>query len=111
MSRRSEQRRGSIPPAGSAPGGPGRQGLTQKQVQAAVHAQHGACAVCGRPLPAVPVIDHDHRKAATHPHPVSRGCQYCFRGVLCGQCNLMLGNARDDPETLRAGAVYVELRR
>lgn len=29
------------------------------------------------------------------------------RGVLCHWCNLMIGNAKDDPECLRAGAEYL----
>lgn len=31
-----------------------------------------------------------------------------FRGWLCRECNLMLGNARDNPQRLRAGAAYLE---
>jgi hypothetical protein len=31
-----------------------------------------------------------------------------FRGWLCRKCNLMLGNAEDDPSRLREGASYLE---
>jgi hypothetical protein len=31
-----------------------------------------------------------------------------FRGWLCRKCNLMLGNAEDDPSRLRKGAAYLE---
>lgn len=70
-------------------------------------AQRGLCAVCLRALPDPPAVDHDHELASTHPHPVTRGCQRCVRGLLCDDCNLMLGRARDEPETLEAGARYL----
>lgn len=40
-------------------------------------------------------IDHDH---STHK----------FRGILCGECNMMLGKAQDNPSRLRAAASYLE---
>ena len=110
MSRRAEQRRGSIPPAGTRPHGPGRHGLTEGQIAAIVRAQAGACAICGRPLPPVPLIDHDHAAARRHGHPAARGCQYCVRGALCNDCNLVLGYARDSVTTLRAAVRYLEER-
>lgn len=41
-----------------------------------------------------PSIDHDHATGKV-------------RGVLCHDCNLMLGHAKDNPAILRAGAKYV----
>lgn len=29
------------------------------------------------------------------------------RGILCHHCNLMLGNAKDDPQRLLAGVAYL----
>lgn len=111
-SRAAEQRRGSLPVAGDLPGtGPGRHGLTRAEIGAIVAAQRGACGVCGRPLPPVPHIDHDHAAAARHPHPVSRGCRDCVRGALCRDCNLVLGHARDDAAVLRAAVRWLEERR
>jgi hypothetical protein len=55
------------------------------------------CAGCGktddegRRLP----IDHDHKTGAV-------------RGLLCHQCNLVVGNAQDRPEILRNLADYLE---
>jgi hypothetical protein len=43
------------------------------------------------------VLDHDHRKNS-------------FRGVICPSCNAMLGYSKDNPQTLRAGAEYLETR-
>jgi len=62
------------------------------------------CAICGSPDSVVSgklqrlVIDHDHKKEG----PES------IRGILCHQCNLMLGYAEDNPAMLRAAADYLE---
>lgn len=62
------------------------------------------CAICGSPDSIVTgkvqrlVIDHDHSKEG----PES------IRGILCHQCNLMLGYAEDNPAMLRAAADYLE---
>jgi hypothetical protein len=60
--------------------------------------QKGVCVICGavagdsvgRKLSA----DHDHSKKIP-------------RGLLCGECNLMLGKAKDNPAILEAGAQYL----
>lgn len=52
------------------------------------------------------VVDHDH---ACCPGPTS--CGRCIRGLLCLDCNLMIGQGRDDPETLEAGAAYLRAYR
>lgn len=41
--------------------------------------------------------------AIDHCHVTNR-----FRGISCHHCNLMLGGAKDNPETLRKGAEYLE---
>jgi hypothetical protein len=104
------QRRGSIPLAGDArnPDGPGRHGLPAKMISAMRHRQGGLCPICLRELPRVPFVDHDHRAAASHPHPVTRGCPACVRGLLCNGCNLILGHAGDDPAVLRRAVAYLE---
>jgi hypothetical protein len=108
VSRRSQQRRGSIPLAGEVSGGANRHGLTTLQIEAMRRDQRGACAVCGAPLPLVPLVDHDHRLARLHGHRTDRGCARCVRALLCNPCNLMIGNARELPRVLRAGAAYLE---
>jgi hypothetical protein len=58
--------------------------------------QSGVCAICkglpsnGRGLSA----DHDHKNKIP-------------RGLLCNECNFMLGKARDNPDILEAGAQYL----
>jgi len=55
------------------------------------------CEICGGPPDPKRGMHYDHC------HRTGR-----FRGWLCRKCNLMLGNAEDDPARLRAGAAYLE---
>lgn len=64
-----------------------------------VAAQWGACAICRRPAEKW-VVDHDHKFHERDP----KG----RRGALCNACNLMLGQAKDSPDVLRAAAAYLE---
>lgn len=77
-------------------------GLTGEQYGEMLAAQKGVCAICGKPetamfngVPKVMHVDHDHATNA-------------IRELLCGSCNGMLGLAKDDPQTLRAAADYIE---
>lgn len=64
-----------------------------------------SCHVCGIGLSDSEIhIDHDHSCC-----PQKYGCcGDCVRGVLCRGCNFALGNAKDNPQTLRALADYLE---
>lgn len=77
-----------------------RHGLTDEQYQALVERAAGLCEVCGK-RPWV-VIDHDHNC-----HAGQFGCAACVRGLLCTQCNLLLGNAQDDVEALKRAVEYL----
>lgn len=77
-------------------------GLRQSDYDRMMVRQHGVCAACGEPetaamngQPMSLAVDHDHDSGA-------------FRGLLCGRCNRALGLSRDNPETLRRLADYVE---
>lgn len=71
-------------------------GLTVADYDDLVAAQDGRCRICGEP-PARGrlVIDHDHETGR-------------MRGLLCDECNTVLGLADDNPGRLRAAAEYVE---
>lgn len=68
-------------------------GLTEEDVDAMRAEQGGLCAVCRED--SATDIDHDHETGAV-------------RGLVCPNCNLMLGNAKEDPARLLAGVVYLE---
>lgn len=86
-----------------------RQGLSAARVNHEIARQDGLCALCVQPLGVTFAVDHSHKLAETHGHPVTRGCPKCFRAILCYRCNALLGFARDDPELLERAAAYVRL--
>ncbi len=58
--------------------------------------QKGCCAICGEAVSYNRIhTDHDHKTGEV-------------RGLLCGNCNLMLGHARDDIKVLELAAVYLK---
>lgn len=74
-------------------------GITLDERNAMLKSQGGACAICGK----VPgenerqlVTDHDHETGEV-------------RGLLCNECNIMLGAAKDNPMTLRSAVDYLEV--
>ena len=72
-----------------------RFGMTQADFDQVLAAQGGVCAICrGRSTDTTFHIDHDHATGK-------------FRGVLCGLCNRMLGQAQDDILRLRAAITYL----
>lgn len=72
-------------------------GITLVQYNEMLAGQNHRCAICkeqcatGKRL----AVDHDHDTGL-------------IRGLLCQECNLMLGKGREDPYLLRAGADYLE---
>ena len=49
-------------------------------------------------------IDHDHSCCGQK----SKSCGKCVRGILCRDCNLMIGHAKDKQETLARSINYLE---
>jgi hypothetical protein len=74
-------------------------------IEALEIAQGGVCAICGGgrlPNARQLSVDHDHACC-----PPGSYCARCIRALLCNRCNVMLGNAREDPAVLEAGAAYL----
>ena len=67
-------------------------GLTEEQLAVMVSAQGGVCAICEVAKPIH--TDHDHVTGRV-------------RGVLCGPCNMGLGQFADDPRRLQAAIEYL----
>ena len=73
-----------------------RFGITVKDYDNMLEKQHGVCKICGKPPGAKRLhVDHDHKTGKV-------------RALLCYLCNVMLGNARDEPTILRLAALYLE---
>lgn len=79
-------------------------GLTPAQFDAMKTEQGNLCAICGRPESVIEKSQGKPRELAIdHDHDTGQ-----FRALLCSFCNLGLGWFRDNPETLRQAAIYVE---
>jgi len=76
-----------------------RFGITLEDYNQLFNNQQGCCAICGvhqSELQRALDIDHSHKTGE-------------IRGLLCGACNLLLGNGKDNPEILRVAADYLEI--
>ena len=76
-----------------------RYGLTEERYEEMLNAQGGRCKICGT----ADHLDQDQLLCVDHDH-----CTGAVRGLLCGNCNRMLGHARDRPEVLLTAAIYLE---
>lgn len=59
--------------------------------------QKNRCAICRIRFD---VTKHRH---VDHNHKTKK-----IRGILCRSCNLMIGQSKDNPKTLRKAAIYLE---
>jgi hypothetical protein len=72
-------------------------GMTLEQYDEMLELQGGGCAICGRqPREDISLhVDHCHETDVV-------------RGILCFRCNNGIGDFANDPDLLRAAAVYLE---
>ena len=84
-----------------------RYGITIERVNEMLAEQGGGCAICGRTDSGTRewCVDHDH--ACCPPITNMHACGNCVRGIVCYNCNNMLGYAIDNPDNLMAGATYL----
>ena len=80
-------------------------GLTKAQFTAILKAQQGRCPICSRSLRSRIGIGTRQRDACHVDHDHKTGA---VRGILCSQCNCMLGLASDSPVTLTNAIAYLE---
>ena len=73
-------------------------GLEPDDVARKVAKQKGRCKVCRTSISVKSPVDHDHKLNVV-------------RGLLCNNCNLMIGLCHDDPKVLRSAAQYLEVDR
>jgi hypothetical protein len=72
-------------------------GLSLDQVEAIKHQQNNKCAICEDELSST------HETQIDHCHHTGK-----VRGLLCINCNWLLGKSRDNPDLLRSAANYLE---
>jgi len=78
--------------------------LTVKELNDALEAQNGNCAICEEVLPDLLVYNNRRRGyAIDHNHETGK-----FRGILCLKCNSMLGMARDSQILLEKASAYLK---
>lgn len=79
-------------------------GLTEAEFEDMVTLQRGCCAVCSTDDPGARgwQIDHDHACC-----PGIGSCGQCVRGLLCHDCNLLLGHAKDRIDVLEQASKYL----
>lgn len=66
--------------------------------------QNGSCAICKvKHEPKSLVIDHNHSCCSK-----SFTCGECVRGLLCRNCNTLLGNAKEEISILYEAIAYLE---
>jgi hypothetical protein len=80
-------------------------GWTAEQYEAENEKRQGLCDICRRPQQNGfrLAIDHDHDCC-----PERAACDKCRRGLLCTNCNTLLGSAHDSVEILEAAISYVK---
>ncbi len=72
-------------------------GMTPADYLVMFDAQSGVCAICER------ACSSGKRLAVDHCHGTGK-----VRGLLCGRCNMSVGQLRHDPALLRKAAAYLE---
>lgn len=84
-----------------------KRGLSLERRLELLERQGGAC-LCGKRFDmhggrkTTYFIDHNHSCC-----PGDKSCGDCIRGLLCGNCNVALGHAGDDPVLLSRMADYL----
>jgi hypothetical protein len=71
-------------------------GVTQADYDRMLTEQGGGCAICRKTQDRAFDVDHDHSTGRV-------------RGLLCTNCNRMVGHAADSPERLEAAAAYLRI--
>lgn len=90
-----------------------RYGMTPEEYDRLLEAQKGGCANCASADPGRGQkyfnIDHDH-SCCPGGNRV-RTCGNCTRGLLCHNCNVILGLAHDNPDRLVSLVAYLNRAR
>ncbi len=81
-----------------------KHGISREYLLEILKEQNG-CKICGVELPENGgkwYVDHDHNCCEKN-----SSCEKCRRGILCRDCNLMLGFAKDNTDVLARAVEYL----
>lgn len=77
-------------------------GMTLKQYDIMLETQNGVCAICGHSETTINRFGGVDRLCVDHNHITGR-----LRGLLCHNCNLVIGNAKESINTLSMAIKYL----
>jgi Recombination endonuclease VII len=82
-------------------------GIDKSEFYWLLEIQNGTCDLCDEPEPGGQrlSIDHDHSCCG-----MNRACKKCIRGLLCGNCNRMLGFVEQRPAVAARFSDYLSRR-
>lgn len=83
-----------------------KHGITYDKYLEIFNSQNGKCKICKleeQSYRSRLSIDHDHACC-----PGYNSCGKCIRGLLCSSCNMILGNAKDNVDILKAAIKYLQ---
>jgi hypothetical protein len=76
--------------------------MTQEEYLETLAKQNNVCAICGKPDTISLAVDHNHKCC-----PERTSCGKCLRGLLCKNCNNLLGLADDNADLLLRAVEYL----
>ena len=80
-----------------------RYGLDPADVERMIRAQGGTCRLCPARLADGYCVDHNHECC-----PGIKTCGECVRGLLCQECNKLIGKLESDGERLTKMIAYLK---
>ena len=80
--------------------------LTEEQYEELHKTNNGLCWICNEKTNYHLHVDHNHKCCLKE-----KSCGKCVRGLLCYNCNTLLGNAKDNASILKSAIRYLELRK
>jgi len=81
-----------------------RYGIDSKKFDKIIKSQNYECKICGKDY----TNDNKKEFAVDHKHIEDKRCtEEDIRGIVCRNCNLMLGHAKDNPVILNKASNYL----
>lgn len=86
-----------------------RFGISIEQYNEMYSVQKGLCRICGNPETAISrKTGRPLALSVDHCHAAEKNGNMKIRGLLCGQCNTLLGSAKDDIQRLESAITYLK---